>query len=398
SPRNIPDDFNLRAYTGNVADMSPTCRQDMTFRRDWRRQGGCRRHSGGCRVSAAHGVGSPEVSSGSNGRRLGRRRAQADQEEERDRDTAASPGRKRFPRTTADEVSVATGAGKLALRSLFASMNADADEDDSLLTIPDAAGGGSSDGGEETSRAGDDETPGADFSSIRDDDGTASVYSGMGKRVDHGDDGDGEAEAAAALTCRRCLHDMSSCLHDMSSVVSLGGPDDMSAEDIANIARCCPLLELLEAKVEDHQRNYRNYRNYRNWTILPYRTDNMPFPILPPMTMIHPASPLAITSYHTNKARLARHLLASLAMVMGPDRNGIAAMESYRHSHGLHAEQTAAPGKPSYIPTSKLTIYLDDTGSFEPSQQRSSDTDDYSMMRMYRRSEDICTNLWNPRN
>ncbi|EJK57646.1 hypothetical protein THAOC_22285, partial [Thalassiosira oceanica] len=108
---------------------------------------------------------SPEVSSGSNGRRLGRRRrAQADQEEERDRDTAASPGRKRFPRTpTADEVSVATGAGKLALRSLFASMNADADDDDSLLTIPDAAGGGISDGGEETSRAGDDETPGADF-------------------------------------------------------------------------------------------------------------------------------------------------------------------------------------------------------------------------------------------
>ncbi|EJK56637.1 hypothetical protein THAOC_23435, partial [Thalassiosira oceanica] len=98
---------------------------------------------------------SPEVSSGSNGRRLGRRRrAQADQEEERDRDTAASPGRKRFPRTpTADEVSVATGAGKLALRSLFASMNADADDDDSLLTIPDAAGGGIYDGGEETSPA-----------------------------------------------------------------------------------------------------------------------------------------------------------------------------------------------------------------------------------------------------
>ncbi|EJK56191.1 hypothetical protein THAOC_23973, partial [Thalassiosira oceanica] len=125
------------------------------------------------------GVGkSPEVSSGSKGRRLGRRRAQADQEGERDRDYFL------FPRTpTADEVSVATGAGKLALRSLFASMNADADEDDSLLTIPDSAGGGSSDGGEETSRAGDDETPGADFSSIRDGDGTASVYSGMGKRA-----------------------------------------------------------------------------------------------------------------------------------------------------------------------------------------------------------------------
>ncbi|EJK58826.1 hypothetical protein THAOC_21016 [Thalassiosira oceanica] len=135
----------------------------MTFRRDWRRQGGCRRHSGGCRVSAA----------------VGRSRGGAGPGH-----TAASPGRKRFPRTpTADEVSVATGAGKLALRSLFASMNADADDDDSLLTIPDAAGGGSSDGGEETSRAGDDETPGADFSSIRDDDGTASVYSGTGKRA-----------------------------------------------------------------------------------------------------------------------------------------------------------------------------------------------------------------------
>ncbi|EJK72239.1 hypothetical protein THAOC_06244, partial [Thalassiosira oceanica] len=46
-------------YTGNVAVMSPTCRQDMTFRRDWRRQGGCRRHSGGCRVSAA--VGKPRT-------------------------------------------------------------------------------------------------------------------------------------------------------------------------------------------------------------------------------------------------------------------------------------------------------------------------------------------------
>ncbi|EJK60064.1 hypothetical protein THAOC_19652, partial [Thalassiosira oceanica] len=46
-------------YTGNVADMSPTCRQDMTFRRDWRRQGGCRRHSGGCRVSAV--VGKPRT-------------------------------------------------------------------------------------------------------------------------------------------------------------------------------------------------------------------------------------------------------------------------------------------------------------------------------------------------
>ncbi|EJK72252.1 hypothetical protein THAOC_06230, partial [Thalassiosira oceanica] len=31
----------------------------MTFRRDWRRQGGCRRHSGGCRVSAA--VGKPRT-------------------------------------------------------------------------------------------------------------------------------------------------------------------------------------------------------------------------------------------------------------------------------------------------------------------------------------------------
>ncbi|EJK64435.1 hypothetical protein THAOC_14828, partial [Thalassiosira oceanica] len=54
--------FDLSApmcYTGNVADMSPTCRQDMTFRRDWRRQGGCRRHSGGCRVSAA--VGKPRT-------------------------------------------------------------------------------------------------------------------------------------------------------------------------------------------------------------------------------------------------------------------------------------------------------------------------------------------------
>jgi len=63
-------------------------------------------------------------------------------------------------------------------------MDADADDDDdSLLTMLDAAGGGSSDGGEETSRGGDDGTPGADFSSIRDDDGTASVYSGMGKRA-----------------------------------------------------------------------------------------------------------------------------------------------------------------------------------------------------------------------
>ena len=88
-------------------------------------------------------------------------------------------GKKTLPEN-ADEVSVATGTEKLALRSLFASMDADADDDDSLLTMLDAAGGGgSSDGGEETSRAGDDETPGADFSSIRNND----VYSGMGKRA-----------------------------------------------------------------------------------------------------------------------------------------------------------------------------------------------------------------------
>ena len=91
-------------------------------------------------------------------------------------------GKKTLPED-ADEVSVAPGAGKLALRSLFASMDAGADVDDSLLTMLDAAGGGSSDGGEETSRAGDDETPGADFSAIRDVDRTASVYSGMGKRA-----------------------------------------------------------------------------------------------------------------------------------------------------------------------------------------------------------------------
>ena len=79
----------------------------------------------------------------------------------------------------ADEVSVATGAGKRALRSLFASMDTDADDDDSLTTM--LAGEGSSDDGEETSREGD--ADGADFSSIRDDDGAASVYSGMGKRA-----------------------------------------------------------------------------------------------------------------------------------------------------------------------------------------------------------------------
>ena len=61
-------------------------------------------------------------------------------------------------------------------------MDAGAEIDDLFLTMLYAAGG-SSDGGEETSRAGYDETPGADFSSIRDDDGTASVYSGMGKRA-----------------------------------------------------------------------------------------------------------------------------------------------------------------------------------------------------------------------
>ncbi|EJK63571.1 hypothetical protein THAOC_15762 [Thalassiosira oceanica] len=70
-----------------------------------------------------------------------------------------------------DKVLVAIGTRMLALRSLFASMDADADDDDS------------SDGGEEMSRAGDDETLGADISSIRDNDGTASVYSGMGKRA-----------------------------------------------------------------------------------------------------------------------------------------------------------------------------------------------------------------------
>ena len=60
-------------------------------------------------------------------------------------------GKKTLPED-ADEVSVATGAGKLALRSLFASMDASADVGDSLLTTLDAAGGGSSGGGEEARR------------------------------------------------------------------------------------------------------------------------------------------------------------------------------------------------------------------------------------------------------
>jgi len=61
-------------------------------------------------------------------------------------------------------------------------LDADDDDDDSLLF--DSADEGISDGGEEMSRADDDEMPnGADFSSIRDDDGAASVYSGMGKRA-----------------------------------------------------------------------------------------------------------------------------------------------------------------------------------------------------------------------
>ncbi|EJK71662.1 hypothetical protein THAOC_06875 [Thalassiosira oceanica] len=84
----------------------------MTFRRDWRRQGGCRRHSGGCRVSAA----------------VGRSRGGAGPGH-----TAASPGRKRFPDGR-------RGLGRHRRREAcppIASMNADADEDDSLLTIPE---------------------------------------------------------------------------------------------------------------------------------------------------------------------------------------------------------------------------------------------------------------------
>ncbi|EJK55135.1 hypothetical protein THAOC_25163 [Thalassiosira oceanica] len=74
----------------------------------------------------------------------------ADKEErDRARPGHTSPGRKRFPRMP---TRVATRAGELALQSLFSSMDADAGDDDSLLTMLDAAGGGSSDCGEETSR------------------------------------------------------------------------------------------------------------------------------------------------------------------------------------------------------------------------------------------------------
>ncbi|EJK62468.1 hypothetical protein THAOC_16922 [Thalassiosira oceanica] len=167
--------------------MSPTCRQDMTFRRDWRRQGGCRRHSGGCRVSAA--VGKPRTYVGKVGMVVeDDARGQGPCPPVSLRAFESSPSetgtrvawKKTLPED-ADEVSVATRAGKLALRSLFSSMDADAGDDDSLLTMLDAAGGGSSDCGEETDV--ENETPGADFSSIRDDDGTASVYSGMDKQA-----------------------------------------------------------------------------------------------------------------------------------------------------------------------------------------------------------------------
>ncbi|EJK62744.1 hypothetical protein THAOC_16628 [Thalassiosira oceanica] len=60
-----------------------------------------------------------------------------------------------------------------------------------------------------------------------------------------------------------------------------------------------------------------------------------------------------------------------------------AAMGSYRHCHGLHAEPPAVfgrqPPESRAFPTSKLTIYLDDASSFEPSQ-RTLDID-YSMIR-----------------
>ena len=91
-------------------------------------------------------------------------------------------------------------------------------------------------------------------------------------------------------------------------------------------------------------------------------------------------APLAITSYHTNKTRPQRHLLAPAAMITDADTNrshGIVSAlsrPSCRAAGGLRR-----PPESRAFPTSKLTIYLDDASSFEPSQ-RSFDID-YSMMR-----------------
>ena len=112
-------------------------------------------------------------------------------------------------------------------------------------------------------------------------------------------------------------------------------------------------------------------------------------------------APLAITSYHTNKTRLAEAPFGPGGDDNGPglepppqNRIGIV-MALCRAAGGLRQ-----PPESRAFPTSKLTIYLDDASSFEPSQQTSDI--DYSMMhdaRTYRRSGGICTvctNLWKP--
>ncbi|EJK52121.1 hypothetical protein THAOC_28645 [Thalassiosira oceanica] len=159
----------------------------MTFRRDWRRQGGCRRHSGGCRVSA-------EVA----WRRkralrslLGAMDGGSDGDDEPGRSRGgAGPGHGRVAgkKTLPEDADGRRGLGRHRRREACPPIPLRVDERRRRrrrLVARNSRRGwwGGSDGGEETSRAGDDETPGADFSSIRDDDGTASVYSGMGKRA-----------------------------------------------------------------------------------------------------------------------------------------------------------------------------------------------------------------------
>ncbi|EJK51522.1 hypothetical protein THAOC_29299 [Thalassiosira oceanica] len=100
-------------------------------------------------------------------------------------------------------------------------------------------------------------------------------------------------------------------------------------------------------------------------------------------------APLAITSYHTNKTRLAEAPFGPGGDDKGRLYKPQPATGSYRHCRiacrGLCAESSRRRSPESRaFPTSKLTIYLDDTSSFEPSQRTSESTSivtPYSMMR-----------------
>ncbi|EJK65154.1 hypothetical protein THAOC_14026 [Thalassiosira oceanica] len=112
-------------------------------------------------------------------------------------------------------------------------------------------------------------------------------------------------------------------------------------------------------------------------------------------------APLAITCYHTNKTLLAAAPFGPFGDDNGPGlepppQNCIDIATAFMPSPPV---VSGGPPESRAFPTSKLTIYLDDASSFEPSQRSSVFRHRlFRDARTYLRSEGIYTNLLNPRN